>query len=155
MHQTNSILNTYLPTGAEASLALKASRKLSHTVALSSEKVTLRVMGEKDVEEVVDIPAAAYRFFLEILVRMAEGMPVRLMPLHAELTTQEAADLINVSRPFLVALLEKGEIQFRRVGTHRRVLVKDLIAYKAKEDENRKNALKDLSEYQESLGLDD
>jgi excisionase family DNA binding protein len=155
MHHANSILNTYLPNGAEASLALKASRKLSHAVAMASDKVALRVVSAQNADEVVEIPSAAYRFFLEILVRMAEGMPVRLMPLHAELTTQEAADLINVSRPFLVGLLEKGDIPFRRVGTHRRVLVKDLLAYKAAEDDRRKESLKELAGYQEDLGMED
>ena len=84
---------------------------------------------------------------------MAKGNAVTFVPIHAELTTQQAADVLNVSRPFLIEQLEKGALPFRLVGTHRRVLFADLLKYKQEIDHKRLKALEELSALDQELGL--
>ncbi|MFN0197776.1 MAG: excisionase family DNA-binding protein, partial [Planctomycetaceae bacterium] len=107
----------------------------------------------KGREDAIRLPMSAVRMLIDILTEMAKGNAVTLIPIHAELTTQQAADLVNVSRPFLVEQLEKGVIPYRMVGTHRRVLFKDLMDYKRNIDEKRLKVLEELSALDQELGL--
>ena len=104
-------------------------------------------------EETIELPAGAVDLLMRILEDMAAGRMVTIVPQNAELTTQQAADFLNVSRPFLVQLLEAGRMTFRMVGTHRRVLFEDVLAYKQKTDADRRAALDALAAEAQDLGM--
>ena len=142
------------PTAADAQLALESSRRLTQFLAARPKKaLRVRIEPENEPEESISIPATAFRLLNSILTEMAKGNAVTLIPVHAELTTQQAADILNVSRPFLIEQLEKGVIPYRKVGTHRRVMFKDLMEYKQTMDHNRLKALEELSVIDQELGL--
>jgi len=90
---------------------------------------------------------------VDILTNMAEGNAVTLIPVHVELTTKQAADILGVSRPFLIRLLEEGKIPFRKVGTHRRVYFKDVQVYKIQIAKERQSVLTQLVEEAQALDV--
>jgi excisionase family DNA binding protein len=150
MHPT---LRPHLPTEAEATLAKESSRQLSLYLSSRADTQEIRVIDQAGTHEAVRIPTAAYRLLIDILAQMAEGNAVSLIPVHAELTTQETADILNVSRPHLVKLLNAGEIPFRKVGSHRRVCYHDLLAYKTRIDAQRQQALAELAAQAQELNM--
>jgi excisionase family DNA binding protein len=101
----------------------------------------------------VPVPVYAVQALVQVLAEIGAGNAVSVMPVHAELTTQQAADLLNVSRPFLVQLLERGEIPYHKVGSHRRVRHQDVIAWKEQVDADRGKALDALVEQGQALGM--
>lgn len=145
------------PTQAEATLAREAGVLLKRVVGKRQPGVRLRVEreGTEPSGETVALPEAATRMLLHILDEMANGNAVALVPMHAELTTQQAADMLNVSRPFLVRLIEDGNLPHRKVGTHRRVRVDDLMAYRRRSEADHETALAKLAEETQRLGLMD
>lgn len=128
----------------------KAGRAKVVELRRKADQVVLRSDGD-DRDEIV-VPQAAFKLFVEILAAMANGQGVTVMPLHAELTTQEAADLLNVSRPFVVRLLEAGQIPCKKVGTHRRIRLVDVLRYKERDDAERRRMLDELSADAQDLG---
>jgi excisionase family DNA binding protein len=113
----------------------------------------VRVVGDSPGEDLV-VPRGAVELLARILALMANGQGVSVVPETAELTTQQAADLLNVSRPYLIGLLESGEIEFRRVGTHRRVLAGSVLAYKRGDDLRRRAAADELTQLTQSMDLE-
>jgi excisionase family DNA binding protein len=102
----------------------------------------------------ITLPAYAVRLLIDILTNLSEGSAVTIIPIHAELTTQQAADLLNVSRKFFIdELLEKQQIPFRKVGSHRRILFQHLMEYKQANEAKRLEAIDQLVELDQSLGL--
>ena len=135
------------PTDQDSTLARESSRQL---VRFAKRNLRVRIA---DSNEEVTLPAVAVRLLVDLLSEMAEGNAVTLIPIHAELTTQQAADFLAVSRPFLVKLLEDKQIPFRKVGTHRRVLFRDLMAFKRAIDQKRLETLDELAAQGQELHL--
>ncbi len=115
--------------------------------------VTLLV-DDRDGDEELVVPRGAVEMLAQILAHMGAGQGVSIVPSHAELTTQQAADLLNVSRPFLIRLLESHEIDYKMVGTHRRVRMSSLTDYMRRDNESRRNAADELTELSQEIGLD-
>ena len=101
----------------------------------------------------IEVPASVHQLLAAVVHELARGNAVTIAPVQAELTTQQAADLLNVSRPFLVNLLESGTIPFHRVGTHRRVSLQDLMAYRHARSQERRTALAEIARDGQELGL--
>ncbi|RIK35236.1 MAG: DNA-binding protein [Chloroflexi bacterium] len=141
------------PSETEAALAKETSHRLASLLG-DRREVYIQLVEDDHPTETLAIPASALRLLAQILAEMAQGNAVTVTPIHAELSTQQAADLLNVSRPFLVQLLEKGEIPFHKVGAHRRIRFKDLLAYKQERYARRQQALAELAAYDQELGLE-
>jgi excisionase family DNA binding protein len=143
-----------IPTPEAVREAQEAVRKLAPLAAQTASTPEMLVRAEGTAtEQVVVVPRQAFELFLEVLGQMANGNAVTILPVHAELTTQQAADLLNVSRPHLVQLLEQGAIPYRRVGTHRRVLAADVLAYKRADEARRQRVLDELAADAQKYGL--
>jgi excisionase family DNA binding protein len=112
----------------------------------------VRVVGSADGGQLV-VPRGAVELLARVLAHMANGHSVSVVPAHAELTTQQAADLLNVSRPYLIGLLEAGEIDYRKVGTHRRVMAGSVLDYKHRDDARRRAAADELAELAQDMDL--
>jgi excisionase family DNA binding protein len=141
-----------LPSETEAGLARETSRLLASRLKKGAS-MKFRILDDEGGQATVKLPAPAVALLLRILEEMARGKAVTIIPVHAELTTQEAADMLNISRPSLIQLLEEGKIEFRRVGTHRRVRFEALMKYKRHVDEERRAALDELAAYDQELGI--
>ncbi len=105
--------------------------------------------------EITLLPQETLRVFQEVLEQLGHNRPVVVLPLDTELSTFEAADVLNVSRPFVTKLLERGEIPFRMVGSHHRLLLADLLKFQSEQRERSLIAMKELTELSQELGLYD
>jgi excisionase family DNA binding protein len=142
---------TVTPTEADMKLAREGSRTLSPFFS-DGEKTVIRVTDSKKSAEVV-LPANVFKLLIGVLAELGRGNSVTVMPLEAELTTQQAADLLNVSRPYLITLLVEGQIPYRKVGTRRRVKLIDIISYKNRIDEARMKVLEELTAEAQELNM--
>ncbi len=141
----------HLPTPQETEEAKITSRALSKYA--NNERLHIKIASSNNESDDLILPGYAINLLLDILTEMSKGNAITVMPIHAELSTQETAELLNVSRPHLVDLLEQGKIPFRKVGTHRRVLAKDVFDYKQRIDEDRLKALDELAAQAQELGM--
>ncbi|WP_433966006.1 helix-turn-helix domain-containing protein [Tunturiibacter gelidiferens] len=128
--------------------------QVSELHELLQKQGSARLVG-KGGEPAMLLPDAIYGMLLQILDLMQQGKAVSIVPVTQELTTQQAAELVGVSRPFLVKLLENGKIPYHSAGTHRRVYLKDLLEYKQQRDEDRHAALDRMAQEAQDAGLYD
>ncbi len=141
----------HLPTQEEAEEAKNSSRALSKYV--NSDRLNIKICHNGGETEDLILPGFAIDMLLDALTEMAKGNAITLMPIHAELSTQQAAEILNISRPVLVNLLEQNQLPFHKVGTHRRVMAKDVLKYKQRIDEERLKTLEQLTAQAQELGM--
>lgn len=149
---TTQTQNMPLPSAEEVALARESSRTLAAVLDTRDDTQQIELSTQSGSQRVT-VPVSALRMLVEILTLVGAGNAVSIIPIHAELTTQEAADLLNVSRPFLIAVLDRNEIPFRKVGTHRRIRYQDVLAYKDSIDSARKKSLEELAAQAQALKL--
>jgi excisionase family DNA binding protein len=140
------------PSKEDVELARVSGQRLA-SLARRNRPLTLRVHDAGQPEETIELPAGAVKLLQAILEGMASGHAVTIVPQNAELTTQQAANFLNVSRPFLVQLLEHEKLPFRLVGTHRRIRFEDVLQYKATIDLERRKVLDRLASEAQDLKM--
>jgi excisionase family DNA binding protein len=137
---------TTLPSTEDSALAQEAARAIA-----ARQPSELRVRLD-DGQELV-LPKAATRLIAHLLTEMAQGNAVTIIPVHANLTTQDAADYLNVSRPHIVKLLEEGKIAYHMAGTHRRIKFQDLAGYKIASEKRRREIMGELATQAQEEGM--
>lgn len=145
---------TKLPSAEEIALARLGSQELSAVMEANGEAQTINVIDKKSGKaHEVTIPASALNLMIEVLTQLGQGNSVSITPIHAELTTQEGADHLNVSRPTFIKLLDGGTIPFTRSGNRRKVAFADVMAYKKQLEEESLATLADLSALDQEMGM--
>src|SRR5262245_40625680 len=148
---TTAALTTVPPSKEDAELARSSGRRLA-SLARRGRPLTLRIRDAGE-EKTIKLPAGAVKLLQAILEDMASGRAVTILPQNAELTTQQAADFLNVSRPFFVQLLEQKKLPFRLVGKHRRVRFEDVLRFKENIDAERRKVLDQLAAEAQELKM--
>lgn len=141
------------PGDVDADIAGRAARRIRDYLDVHPDDDLIEALGEVGTEDALVLPRATAIMFAQILDLLGQGRGVQIIPKEVELSTQQAADMLNVSRPYLIGLLEAGEIPFRKVGRHRRIRFQDLMDYKRRDDLERLAAADDLAAISEELGL--
>jgi len=141
------------PGDVDAEVAKRAARRITDYLRNHPQDDLFEALGEVGGDDALVIPRPTAILFAQILDALAEGRGVQIIPKEAELTTQQAADLLHVSRPYLITLLESGQIPYRKVGRHRRITFEALIEYKRHDDLKRRAAADDLAQLSQELGV--
>jgi excisionase family DNA binding protein len=142
-----------MPDDSDITAAVEALPRVKDFLATHPGREVVRLVVEDEHRESLTVPRPAVELLARVLAHMAAGQGVSIVPSQAELTTQQAADMLNVSRPYLIGLLERGEIEYRKVGTHRRILAESLMAYMREDDRKRRAAADELTALSEDLDL--
>ena len=137
----------------DAALAQAAQRCLMAALDHSRAPKVRLVADGKNMPS-VELPPKALRLVADMLGMMAQRLPVLVLPQKLELSTQDAAGFLNVSRPFVVKQIDEGRLPCRKVGRHRRILFEDLAVYQQSQREETEAALQALADQAQALGLD-
>jgi excisionase family DNA binding protein len=149
MPGTTMLRDVEVPSQELVDQAESALAELDEQIAKADTDVPDAVIAVE-----VQLPKFAARLLVEALTALAEGHAVTVVPVPAELTTQQAAELLNVSRPYLIKLLDEQRLPHRRVGNRRKVLLEDVLRYKRRDDLQRQKVLDALSREAQAIGLD-
>lgn len=141
-----------VPTREDVVLARHFSDQLSNYIKITKKPI-LQLVSEKKEQQNIFLPPIALKLLINILNEMGHGNAISLIPVHLELTTQQGADLLNVSRPFFINLLNEGKIPFRKVGTKRRILANEIIKYKTAVYKKSYKALEELTQQAQELKM--
>jgi excisionase family DNA binding protein len=142
------------PGDVDAELAHRAARRIGDYLASHQGDPPIPITVEVGDEDALVVPRQVAVMLAQVLGMLANGQGVQIMPDSAMLTTQQAADMLNVSRPYLIKLLDQGEIPFKKVGTHRRILFQDVLTYKTQDDQDRRKVLDELAALGQELDQD-
>jgi excisionase family DNA binding protein len=141
-----------MPARQDVKAAHDALPHIKAYLAKHDSQGVVRVVADGEAEP-LEVPRAAVELLARILTHMAAGQGVSIVPANAELTTQQAAAMLNVSRPYLIKLLDDGMIEYRTVGTHRRVMAESLRDYIRKEAQRMSDAASELAALNQEMGL--
>ncbi len=142
-----------LPSAEEIALAKLSSQELSAVMEANGDVQQINVVGRDGANHQLKLPASAVKLMIELLTQLGQGNSVNITPIHAELTTQEAADLLNMSRPTFIKLLDTGDIPHSRKGNRRKVAFVDVMKFKQETDEKRLATLDELTALDQELDL--
>lgn len=144
----------HLPLSSRDAAIARASKQLLARLVEPNQSLHVHVLiADSHQKKPIELPADIVSVLIDILETMASGRGVTLIPENAELTTVEAATVLNISRPFLIKLLEEGKIPYRKVGKHRRMSMEDILAFKSKSDYKRELVLDELATQAQELGM--
>lgn len=150
---TADLARTILPDEKAIATATESSRQIAAFVSTTLDTQRIELVDEAQQRQVVELPTLALKLLRDILSELALGNTVKVVPIHAELTTQECADMLNVSRPHLVKLLDEGQIPHTKTGSHRRIRFTDLMVYKADRDRASQDAMEELAAQAQALKM--
>lgn len=148
------MVNNYGPPTAQEQQTARDALQLLSLVSNGDDAIQHFITDSRR-EEPIEIPAAAIAILSDVLEFMSRGHGLTLFPRLAEVTTFEAAEILNVSRPYVIKLLEAGEMPYRNVGRHRRIQLQDVLAYKKASDQRSHEAMDELVALSQELGLYD
>jgi len=150
---TTERTHVVFPDARQTNAAAESSRQIETFLASKGEHQRIVLVDETQQRVVAELPTFALRLLRDILRELGSGNTVRLVAIHSELTTQEGADILNVSRPHLVKLLEAGQLPHTKTGSHRRIKLADVMAYKEQRDQSSYEAINELVSQAQKLGM--
>jgi excisionase family DNA binding protein len=146
-------VSTISPGEVDQEIAGRTARRIRDYLASHQDEDPLEIHVEGDDSDVLVVPRAGAAMLAQALSVLESGQGVVLIPSEAQLTTQQAADMLNVSRPYLIGLLETGKIEYSKVGRHRRVPFRALMEYKRRSDQHARAAADEISRLGQEIGL--